>query len=72
MLTPGVAVAFDEDDKFIHFLSFMTSESIEGLEGESSRDNDGAGLYTGEAGRAWCWAVADRGLPKTCIGYNDI
>ncbi|KAI1188191.1 hypothetical protein F5B17DRAFT_452023 [Nemania serpens] len=68
----GNALAFDEDDKFIHFLSFMTSESIEGLEGESSRDNDGAGLYTGEAGRAWCWAVADRGLPKTCIGYNDI
>ncbi|KAI1110841.1 hypothetical protein F5Y14DRAFT_465212 [Nemania sp. NC0429] len=68
----GNALAFDEDDRFVHFLSFMTGDKIEGLMREESRDNDKAGLYTGEAGRAWCWAVADRGLPRTCIGYNDI
>lgn len=72
LLTLGIAVAFDKDDRFLHFLSFMASERIEQLERDSSRDTDNAGLYTGEAGRAWCWVVADKNLPKTCIGYNDI
>lgn len=29
-------------------------------------------LYMGEAGRAWCWAVADSGLDKRVLGYNDL
>ncbi|KAI0100328.1 hypothetical protein GGR51DRAFT_532575 [Nemania sp. FL0031] len=68
----GNALAFDKNDQFMHFLTFMRSEIIEDLMREPSRDNDRAGLFTGEAGRAWCWAVADNGLPRTCIGYNDI
>ncbi|KAI0441199.1 hypothetical protein F4803DRAFT_524526 [Xylaria telfairii] len=68
----GNALALDKDDQFLHFLSFMTSEMIEEMEREPPHDTDNAGLYTGEAGRAWCWAVADKNLPKTCIGYNDI
>ncbi|KAI0450895.1 hypothetical protein F5B21DRAFT_410087 [Xylaria acuta] len=68
----GNALAFDKDDQFLHFLSFMGSEMVEDLTRNSSRDADNAGLYTGEAGRAWCWAVADKNLPRTCIGYNDI
>ncbi|KAI0872108.1 hypothetical protein GGS24DRAFT_468879 [Hypoxylon argillaceum] len=68
----GNALAFDKEDQFLHFLSFMGSERIEELTRESPHDNDRAGLYTGEAGRVWCWAVADKSLPRTCIGYNDI
>ncbi|KAI0430618.1 hypothetical protein F5Y09DRAFT_223225 [Xylaria sp. FL1042] len=68
----GNSLAFDDDDRFNHFLSFMGSERIEELMQDSSRDNGKAGLYTGESGRAWCWAVADKSLPRTCIGYNDI
>ncbi|KAI1757149.1 hypothetical protein F4782DRAFT_216645 [Xylaria castorea] len=68
----GNALAFDKDDQVLHFLFFMGSEKIEDLKRDLSRDTDNAGLYTGEAGRAWCWAVADKNLPRTCIGYNDI
>ncbi|KAI1423640.1 hypothetical protein F5Y12DRAFT_756426 [Xylaria sp. FL1777] len=68
----GNALALDKDDQFVHFLSFMGSERIEELMRDSVRSNDEAGLYTGESGRAWCWAVADKSLPRTCIGYNDV
>ncbi|KAI0914800.1 hypothetical protein F4824DRAFT_443505 [Ustulina deusta] len=68
----GNSLALDKDDQFVHFLSFMGSERIEELTQDSTRDNGRAGLYTGESGRAWCWAVAHKGLPRTCIGYNDI
>ncbi|KAI0466413.1 hypothetical protein F4859DRAFT_300005 [Xylaria cf. heliscus] len=68
----GNALAFDKDSQFLHFLSFMGSERIENLRRDSSRNTDNVGLYTGEAGRAWCWAVADKNLPRTCIGYNDV
>ncbi|KAI1368058.1 hypothetical protein F5Y08DRAFT_21734 [Xylaria arbuscula] len=68
----GNSLALGEDDRFLHFLSFMNSERIEELLQDATRDNSRVGLFTGEAGRAWCWAVADKGLPRTCIGYNDI
>jgi len=29
-------------------------------------------LFGGEAGRAWCWAIADMGLDKRVLGYNDL
>lgn len=29
-------------------------------------------LFGGEAGRAWTWVVADLGLPKRVLGYNDL
>ncbi|KAI0974628.1 hypothetical protein F4678DRAFT_383402 [Xylaria arbuscula] len=68
----GNSLALDDNGQFAHFLSFMRSERIEEMMQGYTRDNGRAGLYTGEAGRAWCWAVADKNLPKTCIGYNDI
>ncbi|KAI3328959.1 hypothetical protein HD806DRAFT_548201 [Xylariaceae sp. AK1471] len=68
----GSALTFDKDDQFLHFLSFMGSERLEERTDDSASDSDKAGLYTGEAGRAWCWAVADKSLPRTCIGYNDL
>ncbi|RYC63002.1 hypothetical protein CHU98_g3228 [Xylaria longipes] len=39
----GNALAFDKDDQFLHFLSFMGSERIEDLKRDSSRDTDNAG-----------------------------
>ncbi|GAW22852.1 hypothetical protein ANO14919_123980 [Xylariales sp. No.14919] len=67
----GNSLALEKADQFFHFLSFMGSEAMEELTQDSTHD-DMAGLYTGESGRAWCWAVADKGLPRTCIGYDDI
>ncbi|KAI1497221.1 hypothetical protein F5X99DRAFT_397705 [Biscogniauxia marginata] len=68
----GNALALDDDQQFAHLLSFMDSETLEKRMNNTVRDADAASLYTGEAGRAWAWAVADRGLPRTCIAYNDL
>ncbi|KAI0843932.1 hypothetical protein F5Y00DRAFT_249913 [Daldinia vernicosa] len=62
------------EEKFEHFLAFMDTESMEkvGWMRRAGRDDSFAGLYTGEAGRAWVWGVkASRGM-KVCIGYNDL
>ncbi|KAK8131636.1 hypothetical protein PG984_008074 [Apiospora sp. TS-2023a] len=71
----GNALALDDQAQFLHFLSFMSTEEM--AERGWLRDielgrQDMASLFTGEAGRAWSWAVADRNLPKTCIGFNDV
>ncbi|KAI0019517.1 hypothetical protein F4780DRAFT_439360 [Xylariomycetidae sp. FL0641] len=68
----GNALAFDDDKRYAHFMSFADSESIEQRLGDPGRNNNSAGLFTGEAGRLWTWAVLDKGLPKFCIGYNDV
>jgi len=34
--------------------------------------DDGEGLWTGIAGRAWAWAILDKGLPVTFLGYDDV
>ncbi|KAG9780454.1 hypothetical protein KCU88_g3768, partial [Aureobasidium melanogenum] len=70
----GNALALDDEAEFQHFLAYMVSDVLEkqGWLEEAGRDDQLAGLYTGEAGRAWVWAVADKGLEKTCLGYNDI
>jgi hypothetical protein len=69
----GNALALDDEGGFKHFLTFMASDVLEGGSwlDEAGKDDEFVGLYTGEAGRAWAWAVADRGLEKTCIGYTD-
>ncbi|KAI9837873.1 MAG: hypothetical protein M1837_002693 [Sclerophora amabilis] len=73
----GNALVFEEADKLRHFLSFSTQEQLErrwrtppldaAVENQSM-----TALFTGGAGRAWAWAVADKDLPRTCIGYNDV
>lgn len=70
----GNALALDDEARFLHFLSFQSTAAMDkaGWLREVGRGDDVASLFTGEAGRAWAWAVADRGLPKTCIGYNDV
>ncbi|OAP65490.1 hypothetical protein AYL99_01462 [Fonsecaea erecta] len=71
----GNALALDDESEFQHFLNCMSTEALEsiGWLNEAGRDDHFVGLYTGEAGRAWAWAVADRGLEeKPCIGFNDL
>ncbi|KAH9885642.1 hypothetical protein F4778DRAFT_759997 [Xylariomycetidae sp. FL2044] len=70
----GNALALDDPDRFMHFLSFMSDSAMvqaKSLQGSTSKDKT-AGLYTGEAGRSWTWAVASRQAPKTLIAYNDV
>ncbi|EXJ73748.1 uncharacterized protein A1O5_03510 [Cladophialophora psammophila CBS 110553] len=71
----GNALALDDDARFHHFLACMSTEGLEsvGWLKEAGRDDQFVALYTGEAGRAWAWAIADKGLDeKTCIGFNDL
>jgi len=69
----GNALALEQDD-FEHFLSFTTGHEMKAMEkdGMMEKSDDPSGLWTGEAGRAWAWAVAEKGLDKTLLGYNDV
>jgi len=69
----GNALALEQKD-FEHFLTFTTGHEIKALEHDRmlEQSDDPSGLWTGEAGRAWAWAVADRGLEKRLLGYNDL
>lgn len=68
------ALVFDSEDKTEHFLAHMSSKMLEekGWLKEAGRSDKFAGLYGGEAGRAWAWAVLEKHLGKTCIGFNDL
>ena len=69
----GNALAL-EDKEFEHFLTYTTGNEMKAMEkdGLLEKSSNPESLFGGEAGRAWCWAVADRGLPKTVLGYNDL
>ncbi|KAF2442406.1 hypothetical protein P171DRAFT_365089 [Karstenula rhodostoma CBS 690.94] len=69
----GNALALD-GDRFEHFLTYTTSGEIKSMakDGMLQKANDPSALWCGEAGRAWAWAVADKGLEKRFLGYNDI
>lgn len=69
----GNALALN-DDEFEHFLTYTTRNEIKMLEkdGMMEKSEDPSSLWCGEAGRAWAWAVADKGLEKRFIGYNDV
>jgi len=41
-------------------------------DGMLEKSNSPESLYCGEAGRAWAWAVADKGLDKRILGFNDL
>lgn len=57
-----------------HLLAYTTAQNIEkGLdEGWFVEGSDRWGLFTGEAGRAWGWLVADLGKEMGMIGYSDV
>lgn len=69
----GNALAL-EDKEFEHFLTFTTGHEVRSMEkdGMLDKSEDPSALWCGEAGRAWAWAVADKKLPKTLLGYNDL
>ena len=69
----GNALAL-EGEQFEHFLTFTTGHEIKAMdkEGMMERSDDPGSLWTGEAGRAWAWAVADKNLEKRLLGYNDV
>ncbi|KEF62676.1 uncharacterized protein A1O9_00649 [Exophiala aquamarina CBS 119918] len=70
----GNALALDDDAQFQHLMLFATSKALEshGWLDEAAKSDGFVGLFTGEAGRAWAWAMADNGLEKACIGFNDV
>lgn len=69
----GNALALD-DKEFEHFLTYTSGSEMKALEKDGLWEASSApeSLFTGEAGRAWSWAVADKGLPKRILGYNEI
>ncbi|KAI0882337.1 uncharacterized protein GGS22DRAFT_196036 [Annulohypoxylon maeteangense] len=73
---PGNALALTEggQERLLHFLSWMGTEELEsrGWLAQEARDGEAAGLFTGEAGRAWVWGVVAGGWPRVLIGFNDI
>jgi len=69
----GNALALEDED-LKHFLTYTTKSKIRQLErdGMLERSDDPSGLWAGEAGRAWAWAVVDKELERRFIGYNDV
>lgn len=69
----GNALAL-EDEQFEHFMTYTTGHEIKSMAKDHmlERSDDPSALWCGEAGRAWAWAVADKGLAKRLLGYNDI
>ncbi|PSK60524.1 hypothetical protein B9Z65_674 [Elsinoe australis] len=69
----GNALALD-DKSCEHFLTYTTGNEMKSMEkdGMLDKSDDPEGLWGGEAGRAWAWAVVDKGLPKRLLGFNDI
>ncbi|KAI1209289.1 uncharacterized protein F4807DRAFT_427868 [Annulohypoxylon truncatum] len=70
----ALALSRDNHERFLHFLSWMSTEELEnrGWLEEEKRADRAAGLYTGEAGRAWAWAIAVSNGPRVLIGFNDL
>jgi len=69
----GNALAL-EGEELEHFLTYTTKNEIKQMDkdGMLEKSDDPSSLWAGEAGRAWCWAVVDKGLERRFIGYNDI
>ena len=69
----GNALALD-DGKCEHFLSYTTGNEMKSMEKDGMLEKSEApeSLWLGEAGRAWAWAVVDKGLPKRMLGFNDL
>ncbi|KAL8820760.1 MAG: hypothetical protein Q9223_001076 [Gallowayella weberi] len=57
-----------------HFMAYTTAQMIRKgkQEGWYIEGSDPYGLFCGEAGRAWGWAVMDAGKDLGVIGYSDV
>ena len=60
-----------EKSQFEQMLAVSTEEKAKEMSQVEPSDSP-YGLYTGMAGRAWVWAVADSGIEQTFLGYNDV
>lgn len=69
----GNALALETKD-FEHFLTYTTGHEMKSMEKDGMLEQSSApeSLFQGEAGRAWTWAVSEKGLPKRILGYNDL
>ena len=69
----GNALALEDDD-CLDFLPYSTAEGMEWMKQSNllKMGTHPESLFAGEAGRAWAWAVVDKGLEKKLLGYNDI
>jgi lantibiotic modifying enzyme len=69
----GNALALD-GEQLEHFLTYTTGGEMKSMakDGMLQKSSDASALWCGEAGRAWAWAVADKGQEKSFLGYNDI
>ena len=70
----GNALALEGLEHFEHFLARKASDALEdrGWLEPAGRTDEFAGLYVGESGRAWVWAITDGDLERTSIGFNDL
>jgi Lanthionine synthetase C-like protein len=57
--------------QFEQMLAVSTEEKVKEMGRLESSDSP-YGLYTGMAGRAWAWAVADSDIEQSFLGYNDV
>lgn len=57
-----------------HFMAYTTADMIAKgeVEGWYLKGSDPYGLFCGEAGRAWGWAVLQAGLDMGILGYSDV
>jgi hypothetical protein len=60
-----------QKSQFEQMLAVSTEEKVKEM-GQLDPSDSPYGLYTGMAGRAWVWAVADSGIEQTFLGYNDV
>ncbi|KAL8686833.1 MAG: hypothetical protein Q9218_006832 [Villophora microphyllina] len=67
----GLALASSQRE---HFMAYTTEEMINKgkKEGWYQAGSDPHGLFCGEAGRAWGWAVLAAGKDMGIIGYSDV
>ena len=71
--TTGSALVLDEARRGA-LLGYTTEDHIKSWVNQRvvEPSDDGEGLWTGIAGRAWAWAIADKNLPVTFLGYDDV
>lgn len=57
-----------------HFMAFTMADIIKKgkNEGWYIEGSDPYGLFCGEAGRAWAWALVQSGKDLGIIGYSDL